>query len=49
VEPAQKILITYGVVSLTYGFLPGLPISKVRTKAPEAPRHLVTAHLAAII
>lgn len=48
-EPAQKILVTYGVVSLAFGFLLGLPLSSVRMKAPEASSHLVTAHLSAII
>lgn len=46
---AQKILVVYGVVSLTYGFLLGIPISNVRMRSPSAPRHLITAHLSAII
>jgi hypothetical protein len=48
-EPAQKILVTYGVISLAFGFLLGLPLSSIRMKMAEASRHLVTAHLAAII
>lgn len=46
---AQRILLVYGVVSLGYGFLLGIPLSRIRMGAPEAPRHLVTAHLSAII
>ncbi len=46
---AEKMFIVYGVVSLGVGFLLGLPLSQVRSRAPEAPRHLVTAHLSAII
>lgn len=46
---AQKILVVYGVLSLNYGFVLGIPLSRVRTTAPSAPRHLVTAHLSAII
>jgi len=48
-ETAAKILVLYGSVSLAIGFLLGLPLSQARDKAPEAPRHLVTAHLSAII
>lgn len=46
---AQTILVVYGTFSLTVGFLLGIPLSQVRMQAPAAPRHLVTAHLAAII
>ena len=46
---AAKILVVYGTVSLTFGFLLGLPLSQARSRAPEAPRHLLTAHLSAII
>ena len=48
-EPAAQVLTIYGVVSLAYGFVLGLPLSSVRMGAATAPRHLVTAHLAAII
>lgn len=48
-ELAQKIFLVYGVISVGYGFLLGLPISRVRMKAPVAPRHLIIAHLASII
>jgi len=49
VDTAQKILVVYGTVSLGYGFALGIPISQARMRTPEAPRHLVTAHLSAII
>lgn len=49
VETSAKILIAYGVLSLSYGFALGIPLSAVRMNAPQAPRHLVIAHLAAII
>lgn len=48
-EPSAKVLIVGGTVSLFYGFLLGLPLSAARTKSPVASRHLVTAHLSAII
>lgn len=46
---AQKILVVYGTLSLVGGFLLGIPLSQVRTHAAQAPPHLVTAHLSAII
>lgn len=46
---AEKILVVYGTLSLVGGFLLGIPLSQVRMHAAEAPRHLVTAHLSAII
>lgn len=46
---AQTMFVVYGTVSLSVGFLLGIPLSQVRMRAPEAPRHLVTAHLSAII
>jgi len=49
VDTSEKVLLVGGVVSLTYGFLLGLPLTMARMKAPTASRHLVTAHLAAII
>ena len=48
-ETAEKILVVYGTVNLTVGFLLGLPLSQARNQAPAASRHLVTAHLSAII
>jgi hypothetical protein len=49
VDTAQKILVVYGTLSLGYGFALGIPISQARMRSPEAPRHLVLAHLSAII
>jgi len=46
---AQAILITYGVFSLLYGFALGVPLSRARSVSPSASRHLVTAHLSAIM
>ncbi len=48
-DTAQKILVVYGTLSLGYGFILGIPISQARMRSPEAPRHLVIAHLSAII
>lgn len=48
-ETAAEILVVYGTLSLTVGFLLGLPLSQARSQAPQASRHLVTAHLSAII
>ena len=45
----QKILIGYGVIVLTYGFLLGIPMAKARGTSPTAPRHLVNTHLSALI
>lgn len=49
VTTAQKILLVYGTISLGYGFVLGIPISRIRMGAPEAPRHLVTVHISAIV
>jgi hypothetical protein len=49
VQTAQKILVVYGSLSLTYGFALGLPLSAIRMRRPEAPRYLTVAHLSAII
>jgi len=49
VETSHKVLVVGGMVSLTYGFLLGIPLTAIRTRQPQASRHLVTAHLAAII
>ena len=48
-DTAQKILVVYGTLSIGYGFALGIPISQVRMRSPEASRHLVIAHLSAII
>lgn len=46
---AQRILVAYGTLSLLVGFALGMPLSASRMRSPVAPRHLVTAHLSAII
>ena len=46
---AQEIAIVYGVVSISYGFALGIPLSRERMAAPSASRHLVIAHLSAIL
>ena len=46
---AQEIVIVYGVLSLAYGFALGMPLSRERMAAPTASRHLVIAHLSAIL
>jgi hypothetical protein len=46
---AQKVLVVYGTLSLSYGFVLGLALSSARMRAPVASHHLVTAHLSAII
>lgn len=48
-DTSAKVLIVGGSISLMYGFLLGLPLTMARMTAPAASRHLVTAHLAAII
>ncbi len=46
---AQEILIVYGALSITYGMLLGIPLTRSREAAPSAPRHLVVAHLSALM
>lgn len=46
---AQEIVIVYGVLSISYGFALGVPLSRERMAAPTASRHLVIAHLSAIV
>lgn len=46
---AQQILIVYGTLSVTYGMLLGIPLTRVRMSAPTAPRHLLVAHLSALM
>jgi hypothetical protein len=48
-DTSSKVLIVGGSFSLFYGFLLGFALTAVRMKAPAASRHLVTAHLSAII
>lgn len=45
---AQSVFVGYGVAALAYGFLLGVPMASARLRA-QAPRHLVTTHLSAII
>ena len=49
VTAGQKILIAYGVLSIGFGFALGIPLARARMASPTASRHLVTAHLSAII
>ena len=49
VETAQKILVVYGTLSLSFGFALGIALTSVRMRRPEASRHLTVAHLSAII
>lgn len=46
---AQKILLVYGTLSIVYGMTLGLPLSGIRMSQPIGPRHLVTAHLSALM
>jgi hypothetical protein len=46
---AQKILVVYGTLSLSFGFALGIALTSVRMRRPEASRHLTVAHLSAII
>ena len=39
----------YGALSIVYGMALGLPLSGVRMSQPTGPRHLVTAHLSALM
>ena len=48
-ETSGKVLIVGGSFSLFYGFLLGFALTAARMNAPTASRHLVTAHLSAII
>jgi hypothetical protein len=46
---AQRILLVYGSLSIVYGMALGIPLSGIRMSHPTAPRHLVTAHLSALM
>lgn len=46
---AQEIVLVYGSLSLAFGMVLGLPLSSLRMTQPIAPRHLVTAHLSALM
>jgi hypothetical protein len=49
VSKAQEIVLVYGTLSITYGMALGVPLSRIRMSQPTAPRHLITAHLSALI
>jgi hypothetical protein len=44
-ETAAKVLITGGVLNFAYAVLTGLALTNIRSRAPEAPRHLTLAHI----
>lgn len=46
---AQQILLVYGSLSICFGMALGIPLSHVRMAHPSGPRHLVTAHLSALM
>jgi hypothetical protein len=46
---AQRILVIYGVLVITYGLLLGVPLARVRSGSAVAPRHLVNTHLSALM
>ena len=46
---AQRIVLVYGTLSIVYGMTLGLSLSGIRTSNPTAPRHLVTAHVSALM
>jgi hypothetical protein len=46
---ATRVLVVGGMSVLGFGFLLGIPMAAARSKAPQAPRYLFSAHLAAII
>jgi len=46
---ATRVLIVGGMSVLVFGFLLGIPMAAARSKAPQPPRYLFAAHLAAIL
>lgn len=46
---AQTIVLVYGTLSIAYGMALGLPLSGIRMSQPTGPRHLITAHLSALM
>ncbi len=46
---AQRIAVVYGTLSLGYGMVLGMSLSRVRMTSPTGPRHLVTAHVSALM
>lgn len=45
----EQLLIVSGTLVLTYGLFLGIPMAASRMKSSKAPRHLVAAHLEALI
>lgn len=48
-DAATRILVIGGMSVLMFGVLLGIAMIAARSRAPRAPRYLVTVHLAAII
>lgn len=48
-DSATQILVLGGMTLLAFGLLMGIPMILARSKAPQPPRYLLAAHLAAII
>ncbi len=48
-DTATRVLVVGGMSVLGFGLLLGIPMAAARSKAPQAPRYLFAAHLAAII
>lgn len=46
---AQEIAVVYGCFSLVFGMTLGFPISAIRMAHPTASRHLMTAHVSALM
>lgn len=48
-DTAGRVLIVGGMSVLSFGLLLGIPMAQARSKAHQAPRYLLIAHLAALI
>jgi hypothetical protein len=48
-DTATRVLVIGGMSVLSFGLLLGIPMAAARSKAPQPPRYLFAAHLAAII
>jgi hypothetical protein len=46
---AQTILLVYGTLSIVFAMTLGFPLSAIRMSHPTGPRHLITAHLSALM